>query len=391
MARRNSYNYDLTGKALLVKQDRMGRVTRVFNNVFDKPYRIEYPDGTVERMSYSSKGELIERIDQAGHKSEVAYDASGNPIRKQEFIGEDASYTTYKLTELRYDEANRLLSSETFAYRKPVKAGLVETKTSAGDRTDSFYDKAGRLLSVSGASGRETAQAFDAAGNVITIKRKISDGNEDVTRFAYDIRSRKISETLLVKPADLNAGELAEARFDDEYADRILSTTAYRYDRSGNVTSQTDAKGYAASFEYDLDNRLIKKTDPLQAVFVYRYDRKGNLTEQLDAKGIAVRYEYDELDRLIRKKTPAADGSVATTRTIYDAVGNVIKQMAPNQYDPALDQASSVATMIGTSYTYDAMDRRTSTVSPSDQGVEYIQYDSRGQVAQSRGRHPLYG
>ena len=68
------------------------------------------------------------------------------------------------------------------------------------------------------------------------------------------------------------------------------------------------------------------------------------------------------------------------TRYIYDAVGNVTKQVLPNDYDAAKDTASSVDTMVGVSYTYDAMNRRTSTISPDGQGIEYIQYDNRGQV-----------
>ena len=378
---KESYDYDLTGKATIVKKDRKGRVTRTFQTVFDKPYRIEYPDGTVEKMAYSPKGELIRRIDQAGQTHFYEYDASGNPIRKQEFIEADDAYAAYKLTELRYDEANRLLSSETFKLRKPATTGLSETRTPAGDRTDNVYDKAGRLVRVSGPNGRETAQEYDPAGNVVKVRKKISDGYDEATRFTYDSRSRKIAESLLVRTGDVSEGELAEARFDDEYADRVLSTATFRYDKNGNVTGQTDANGYATVFAYDLDNRLIRKIDPLQAAFVYRYDRKGNLTEEIDAKGVSVRYEYDELDRLVRKKAPASDGSAATTRYVYDAVGNLIKQISPNRYDPSLDNASSELAMIGTGYAYDAMDRRTSTVSPDGQGVEYIRYDSLGRAA----------
>lgn len=378
---KETYDYDLTGKAMMVSTDRKERVTQTFQTVFDKPYRIEYPDGTVERMGYSPKGKLVKRIDQAGHTHYFDYDFSGNLIGKKEFISVDASYTAYRLTELRYDEANRLLSSETFKYLKPGKTGLGETKTSAGDRTDYFYDKAGRLLRVSGPNGRETVQEYDATGSSTEKRQKISEGNYDVTRFSYDLRQRKISETLLVKMTDLSESELAEAEYDDEYFDRVLSKSTYSYDKDGNVTSQTDAKAHKTLFEYDLDNRPTKKIDPLQAATEYRYDRKGNLTEEIDAKGVSTAYEYDELDRLIRKKAPDAGGSVATTRYVYDGVGNLIKQISPNHYDPSLDNDSSVLTMTGIGYTYDPMDRLTATVSPGGKGLQYIQYDSLGQAA----------
>lgn len=377
---KETYNYDLTGKAMLEKKDQLNRVTRSFQTIFDKPYRIEYPDGTTERMNYSAKGELVEKIDQAGHKNDYRYDSSGNLTAAYEYVSADATYSTYRLTENQYDEANRMLGSETFKYLKPLKAGLNESKTSAGNRITNMYDKAGRLLSVSGPNGKETIQVYDSAGNLIESRQKVSEGNYHIARFAYDLRKRKISESLLIKMSDLNEGELANAVYDDVYYDRVLSTTAYGYDKDGNLISQKDAKGHRTLFEYDYDNRLIKKTNPLQAEIAYRYDRMGNLTTEIDAKGSETESEYDALNRLIRQKAPAADGSLAITRYVYDAAGNLIKEIAPNQYDESLDEDSTVLDMKGVGYSYDAMNRLTATYSSDGQLVEFVQYDARGQV-----------
>ncbi|WP_218158263.1 hypothetical protein, partial [Paenibacillus algorifonticola] len=379
---KESYNYDLTGKTLVSKKDQNGNVTTVKNNVFEKPYQIEHPDGTVESMSYSAKGELIEKVDQAGQASYYRYDSSSNLVAEQAYISSNSTSTQYKLTEHQYDEANRLLSSETFSYKQP-KSGAEGTKAAAGDKITNSYDKAGRVLSVSGPNGRETLQQYDEAGNMTLKRMKVASGDYDITRYAYDVQSRMLSESLLVKMDELVQAELADAAVDDAYYDRVLATTVYSYDKSGNVVSQTDPKGYVTKLTYDLDNRVVKRIDPLGAATTYTYDEKGNLVEEKNPLGLLTRYDYDELDRVIRKKLPAADGTEAVTRYLYDANGNVIKEILPNQYTASMDRDGTVKSMKGLSYTYDAMNRLTSTTSPEGKGMEYIAYDVNGRISKT--------
>lgn len=98
------------------------------------------------------------------------------------------------------------------------------------------------------------------------------------------------------------------------------------------------------------------------------------------AKGVTTQYEYDVMDRLIRKITPAADGNRAVTRYVYDEAGNLEREIAPNQYDASKDTSDSVMSMPGMSYVYDEMNRRTTTVSPDGTSLEYVLYDTKGQV-----------
>ena len=59
----------------------------------------------------------------------------------------------------------------------------------------------------------------------------------------------------------------------------------------------------------------------------------GNIIEDKNPKSISTYYEYDNLGRIIRKKAPAADGTLAITRIIYDIAGNKIKEITPVNYD----------------------------------------------------------
>ena len=376
-----TYEYDLTGKAWIKKTDRAGRVTSNSMNVFEKPILTVHPDGTTERFEYSAKGELIASVDQAGNPTYYRYDAAGNMTAKWELIRKAGAGSEYRLKTMTYDEANRPIASETFlatAAGRPTIAS--QDAVSAKDRVVYRYDKAGRTVAIYGPGERETLHAYDQAGNLIKTHRKAGEGLDEIIRYTYDSRSRKISEILLVHTSDVANSQLAGAVFDKEYADRIHAATVYGYDANGNVTSVKDPNGRTTRYEYDYDNRVTRKTDPADGETRYRYDAFGNLTQETNANGIATRYEYDELNRVIRKIEPSAGSASATTRYVYDAAGNLIKQIEPNEYEPASDTPSGLSEMAGLVYTYDAMNRRTSTISPDGELIEAIAYDAKGRV-----------
>src|SRR5690606_36641683 len=137
--KKDQYDYDLTGKIRAAKTDRAGHTTTAYSNVFGKPYRIKYPDGTFKLFKYSSKGELTESVDQAGNRTRYTYDSSGNETAKREFIRTDGAYDIYKLTQKGYDEANRLIAQETLEARKS-QGGSGEMAISSGDKVQYAYD-----------------------------------------------------------------------------------------------------------------------------------------------------------------------------------------------------------------------------------------------------------
>ncbi len=72
--------------------------------------------------------------------------------------------------------------------------------------------------------------------------------------------------------------------------------------------------------------------------------------------------------------------SLAVTLYIYDDMGNLIKQIDPINYDPAMDSSMLAMSMLGISYVYDKMNRRTQTKDTSGRVLECIQYDANGNV-----------
>lgn len=343
--------------------------------------QVRYPDGTVETYTYSANGELIGKTDRGGFRTTYQYDRAGNRTAMKEFISSDGTKETYKLTKQSYDEAGRVLASETFLQEVEVGTGRITAEVTAGDRVQYAYDKAGRTVRVVGPNGRETVQLYDRAGNLLTKKQKIDDEQWDVKRYGYNFKSQLISESTLVNPSAIRNDALAGAVFDSEYVNFVLSTTTYAYDSAGRVVGKIDPTGGKTSYTYDLDGQVTKKTDPLLVITEYQYDLKGNLLREVNGRGVPTRYEYDALNRMIRVITPSADGGTATTRYLYDARGNLVKEIAPNQYDAALDTPGQAGSMAGIAYAYDAMNRRITTISPEGEIIEQVAYDPKGQVS----------
>ena len=374
-----NYEYDLTGNTQVIKTDKLNNRTVTFRNLFGKVYRTDNPDNTYETYEYSPKGELASSVDRAGNARYFEYDLSGNLTAEKDYVKSDSTYDYYRLVKSKYDEAGNILSSETFE-SKTAKASMAGQETSMGDRAVYTYDKNGRTTKVSGPVGQETINEYDKKGNLVTKREKVDTDNYKVTRYIYDVQSRPITQAVLVDTSDVEHNYLRNAEFDNEYTAKVKAKTAYTYYQDGQLKTKTDAYGNTTQFKYDLDKRVKEKINALNKTTSYNYDLNGNLLEERNAAGISTYYEYDSMNRLIRRKAPAAGGGQAVTRYIYDEMGNLKKQIQPNFYAENKDTAGLAETMKGTSYTYDSMNRRTTTVSPEGSTLEYLKYDANGNI-----------
>ncbi len=376
------YGYDLSAKVFAIKYDRNGNRTVTFLNVFGKPFRIEYPDGTVETFEYDNKGNLMVSRDRAGNLKYFEYDASGNLLSKREFVLSDGNHDYYKQTVYSYDQANSILLQETFELKIKRQDGTQVYALPMNDRIDYFYDKAGRQVNVKGPEGRETRNTYNAADNLILKEDRVTaEGEFDATAYTYDTQSRVLTKEIYVKTEDIDLSTVSKIFMGEgAYSSRIRSITSYEYYTDNKIKSLKDPVGNITRYEYDYDGRLIKKTDTYNKSSIYIYDVMGNLIEQIDERGISVFFEYDNVNRLIRKRTPSSDGEYAVTRYVYDSMGNLIKEISPNQYDASRDTNALVNTMVGMSFTYDVMARRISVVSPEGQIIMIVGYDNNGNV-----------
>lgn len=117
--------------------------------------------------------------------------------------------------------------------------------------------------------------------------------------------------------------------------DEVRNKTLITRDNRGNISAQTDPKGYTSAFEYNLMDQLTVMENPLGLRTEYKYDKNGNNTKIVnkDANtGTTLNtstIEYNELGRIKNKIDPLN----RTTSYEYDKNGNLTKIDAPNGKD----------------------------------------------------------
>jgi RHS repeat-associated protein len=211
----------------------------------------------------------------------------------------------------------------------------VSVETPLGHTTTRFTDAAGRLMSVTDATGAQV-------------------------RFEYNAHDQ------ITKITDPKSGE-----------------TTFTYDANGNLLTLTDARGKTTAWTYDDMDRVETRTDPLTRDESFAYDVNGNLTSWTDRKGQVTTYQYDALDRqtFAGFGTTAGPTYASTITTTYDAgdrATDIVDSVAgtiERTYD-LLDRLTEEVTPEGTvSYTYDDADRRATMTVAGQTAVSYS-YDS---------------
>lgn len=274
------------------------------------------------------------------------------------------------------------------------------------------YDGYDRRTSTLDAMGNEKVFTYDANDNVVeeTVLGELLDipgsaGNVPMftTTYAYDAMDRlTVSEQLHFDPATqtpigdgantttrtyevidlldtvtLDDGRLITVDYDSALriatiVDGAGNTKDYDYDANDNVLSVTETdtstlgspdEVFVTTYTYDGLDRLVRTTDSIGNETDYLYDSRGNRVVEIDSQrpgagdpGNVTRHTYDGLDRLIETERFLTDdgtgtgtiiGSIVTTNG-YDDSSRLIFQTDDNDNT--------------TSYTYDALDRKTSTV-----------------------------
>jgi len=332
--------YDPLGNAI-VKKDPNGWITNTFYTIRGQPYRIEYPDGSIEERKYSLAGLLIKEIAKNGLITTYTYDPLDRIIATHIT---DPQGTLQKTTNATYSTFHLLAETD--------EEGLV---------TSYEYDWAGRCTAV-GKGDHLTNYEYDTLERVIKTISNVDDVNVQITCKVYDLLNRVIEE-----------------RIEDQYGE-VFKKENYSYDVNGNKNSTTihSQVGTAITvIEYLPNGRPFCITDALANQTQYFYDHA------FFYRGQKVLY--------IRKVDPLGNYE----NTFFDTHGNICyqAQIAPNgsfiqrelsYYDPLGNKTLSEITVfqgeeekriIETRWEYDSMGNMTRSVdalgTPEQKVVEY--------------------
>lgn len=186
-----------------------------------------------------------------------------------------------------------------------------------GASTRFELDAYGQRTATVDALGRVTRYDYDAAGNLARITQP--DGSHHTLSYTAQRRLASVTDPLdrTTRYVYDERGNLIEAIEPDG------ATTRYTRNAAGWPVNITDALGGVAVLDYDNAGRLVSYRDCVGSLTRYAYDDRGNVQRVIDALDQATHYRYqciNRQDRVIAITTP--DG--ATERFAYDALGRLI-------------------------------------------------------------------
>jgi RHS repeat-associated protein len=175
------------------------------------------------------------------------------------------------------------------------------------------YDGLGRLTDVVNSSGIPLVYGYDDADRITSW----TDRNGYWYAYAYGPDGR-------VARGHGRDGVLA-ATFDYDLVDRVTTVTdslgratEFHFDEHCHITAVVDPLGHTVRTEHDRFGRLLSLVDELGRTTRHRYDARGDLVRVDHPDGTWTTAEYGDLGLPVRVTTP--DGQV--WRQAHDASGN---------------------------------------------------------------------
>lgn len=257
------------------------------------------------------------------------------------------------LTEYKYNAAGEQIQTIRYADRA-ANFGSVSARMAATAIARASGDLAG-LRPKDSPNDIRTYSFYNARGQLVGQV----DSEGYLTETVYDVRGNVVQTKRYASPAK-NPGSasatLATARPDPSALDQTVTQT---WSAANQLLSRTNAEGTITSFTYDAAGRLVQTTTAVgtadERTQRLRYDIQGNLIAELDGRGSAAVAQNDPLAAW------AANGSTHT----YDATGRRTSTTDANGHR--------------TLFFYDALGRLTYTVNALGEVTE-SRYNAHGQV-----------
>jgi YD repeat-containing protein len=359
---------------------------------------------------YDAAGRRTATTNAVGQRTLFFYDAEGRLRHTVNALGE--------VQELRYDAFGRVQERRSFNRRVSL-TGLAGGLLTAATKTlldatldavgDSIvrtgYSRDGQVASTTDALGNVSTWAFNAFGDQISNIEPAGAGGLLAT-YTVDRRGQRIATVSDAAGANVATTTQYDAfgwavrtvdgngNLHEQAYDRLGRTVATRdplnalrgtsYDAFDRVLAQTDALGNVTRYAHDDATRSLVVTTPEGISTTTLRDRQGQVISVRDGKGQVTSYSYDRNGSLRQTTT-----SLATTRTVVDAVGRVEQEIDANNGKVAYtyDAANRILTRtvdpgglnLVTRYAYDAKGQRITVTDPSLVPTQFT-FDRKGQV-----------
>lgn len=356
-------------------------------------------NGFIDRITYDTRGHILQRIDEQGRTEQWKYDANENLTQYQDGDGSlfRQEYDSWNLITRQIDPLGNVTA---FGYSSRLEVN--EVVDPGGSAHHYEYDKNDRLVAISRDGILYEGYEYDLADNPLRkigkdgevllsleyghgnlpIQRKLSSG--EVQSFAYDTRGRITRMTsdaydIELEPTDsfllrkdlcngkgvrhrVRGAHLEESIYFERFAVRYEKQEEGQWlisDPLGNQHLFTTSKSGLVARKLANGISLINRYDARGLCLAslatgegqswrrnYRYSRDGDLLRVVDEDEGVYMYQYDKAHRLQREHRP--DGT--RQEYMHDVAGNLIEK--PGLSGVRLAGSNQLAYANGTQFAY---------------------------------------
>lgn len=388
--------YNSQGR-IVTRTDAIGAVTKYGYDERGNQTSIIDALGHTTRHEYDERGNRTATIDALGHATRHEYDAgkhliatvlpevgnaapSGKGVRLQPafrhvYDGKgnrlrtlDASGNVWESAT--YDLFGRI-TSRTNALGHVTRYEYEAKKGACGSGACGPSDQPTRITSP---GGSVIERVYDADRNIIEETMAAGTPEASVIKHVHDIAGNRIQTTDPLGHVTTFEFDALNQRVSILHPDK--SRELFAYDAAGNMISATNELGHTTKREYDVYNNLVSVTNPEGHVsrILFADSDSGRLEASsgayaalhrpiatVSAAGIRTNMEHDVLGRRISLTRAPGTSEAATTRFVYDAVGNETQSVTPSGRV--------------TKHTYDSRNRRVQTVGADQRSWTYVYND----------------
>lgn len=275
-------------------------------------------------------------------------------------------------------------AKETYVWQQRLIVSAYTRITQLGCLNDQAVwaaDLQSKTVLRDGATYTTTYSNYDAYGNPGTIvETGLNGGNRTTTRTYLNdttkwiigrLKDESFAGSATTRTFDAN-GNLTNVTKDGV-------STSYTYDAAGNVATATMPRGLLYSFS-NYKRGIPQTENQPEGINITRVvDNAGNITSETNGAGKTTTYTYDGLNRVTSVTTPIGNPKT----TVYTATSKTTTRgslIETTQYAPFGQVASITLGGITTSFSYDALGRRTFESNPGATIGKTYEYDALDRI-----------
>lgn len=351
-----TYTYDTINGNLLTVTNPLGQVTTYSgHNTDGQPTVINYPNGHKTTITYDDMGKVVQQADTIYNPTMAAPGSTdGN--------GQNWVSWPQWLVDLINSWCQLLGWSSPFnSNNQTPTATAYATLSYPGYQTATtqYVYEFGLLKKVILPDAEELVYTYDDARRLVGVTDGYGNSTTYVLNSNGDITSTEVkdsSNTLQQKIVDVY-DKLARTQTSQGQSTNSLTATT-TYDEFGNLKKVVDnfTPNRTSTSDYDVLDRKIKDTDPLNNQVQYEYDVLDQLRKVTDAKNNSTEYTYNAFGEVTQQASP--DTGISTYRYDDGRLARMVdgRNKAHNYfYDNAgrMSSREDGTTTNVTSYSYD--------------------------------------